>query len=569
MERQEIWWRAGGPASLLARIVRAVGRGERVVCVEAPDPRPRGFADALDGELRRELSLSCRRLDFSDASQRESLPHLIAERLDVAAAEIASVDDFADHRDLADTVVVVDGVDRQELRRWGLFLRALNAKSGGPILGPVLIVWIPIGLTKAARKELCGRANAISTMGSISRYDTIAYLSQLGMRAYPDLRARVGQAVMIDVAAWSRDLLDDMLSWEVDDQIAPFVSLEKLGELNALRYPSFENGLVDLWDDEPTAHAAAAMRHGLKNHVRRRVWAAQAGVLLPFTYRILQSFVHRYRDTLDRNVSPQNPYVKDYNGRQVTVTDPRKLEFYDVSTFIGRLMPAREKELLKITRWARHETAHRNVISPDDIETLSDHYEANRDVLEGDIPGWDWPRCGQELTLTIGPPAAGKSRWASRLGIAVVSSDEIRKELGGEMVFNADQATVFREVRDRARKHLAQGDCVVVDAMNLESAHRARQISIMPRDLPIRYAVIGRPLEDKQRDAKWRAEKGLVEKYHGPFRECLEMALGADGLDGIEVIDLRNGSETKDPSLNDVDSSLSAISPKTKTAVPQ
>ena len=149
---------------------------------------------------------------------------------------------------------------------------------------------------------------------------------------------------MTDVAAWSRDLLDHMLVWQVVDQIAPFVSLEKLGERNALPYPSLENGLVDLWDDEPTAHAAAAMRHGLHNHVRRRVWAAQAGVLLPFTYRILQSFMHRYRDALDHSVSPEKPYVKDYNGRLVKITDPRKLEFYDVSKLIGHLMPDREQK---------------------------------------------------------------------------------------------------------------------------------------------------------------------------------------------------------------------------------
>lgn len=84
---------------------------------------------------------------------------------------------------------------------------------------------------------------------------------------------------------------------------------------------------------------------------------------------------------------------------------------------------------------------------------------------------------------------------------------------------------------------LAQGDNVVIDAMNLELAHRMRQISIMPRDLLVRYVVIDRPLESKQRDAGWRAEKGIVERYHGRFQECVAGALDADGLDGIEVIE--------------------------------
>ena len=93
---------------------------------------------------------------------------------------------------------------------------------------------------------------------TVSRFDTIAYLSQLGMRANSDLSLAGRQTVMIDVAACSRDLLDEMFTWEVADQIAPFVLLEQLGDRLALPFPSFENGLVDLWDDEPAAHAAAA-----------------------------------------------------------------------------------------------------------------------------------------------------------------------------------------------------------------------------------------------------------------------------------------------------------------------
>lgn len=543
MEREQIWWRAGGPAGLLAKISRAVGQTARVVCIVTPNPYPKGFIDALKDELRRTLSLNSHHLDFSRDNQRGSLSHLVADRLDVPATEITSIADLVDHPNLADTVAIIDGIDHKELRRWALFLRAVSARSGGPLLGPILIVLLPTGLTKAERKELCATAPVISMTGAISRYDTAAYLSQIGMRADPNLMSRVGLFSMIDVAAWSRDLLDQMLGWKVADQIAPSVPLEKLGGHYSLPYPSFENGLVDLWDDEPAAHAAAAMIHGLSKHVTRRVWAAQTRILMPFTYRILQSFVLRYLDTLQRSVSIDNPYVKKYNDREIRIIDPRRLEFYDVAELTSHVMPDREQNLLKIARWTRHETAHRNVITPARIEELSDHYEANLDILEGDVPGWDWPRCGQELTLTIGPPAAGKSHWAQQQGLPVVSSDEIRKELAGTLEFDADQAIVFREVRDRARKHLAQGESVIINSMNLQPEHPLRQTSVMPRDLDVHYVIIDRPLAEKQRDAGWRAEKGLVEKYHKQFQECVTFALDADHFDKIEVSDLRHLGE--------------------------
>jgi hypothetical protein len=310
---------------------------------------------------------------------------MIAERLEIPATEIACLDDFANHPDLSDIAIVVDGIDPKVLRRWALFLRALSGKSGSPLLGPILIVLLPPGLAKIDRRELCGRAPVISTMGIVSRLDSAAYLSQLGVRAPPDLLSRVGQSVMIDVAAWSRDLIDQIVGWDVADQVAPFVPLEKLGQLKDLPYPSFENGLVDLWDDEPTAHAAAVMVHGLSNHLRRRVWTAQARVLLPFTYRILQSFVLRYNDTLQSSVSPQKPYIKIYNGREIRINDPQKLEFYDISELVSHLMPDRERALLRSAQWTRHAMAHRDVITPHMIESLSDQYEANRDILDSSL----------------------------------------------------------------------------------------------------------------------------------------------------------------------------------------
>lgn len=77
--------------------------------------------------------------------------------------------------------------------------------------------------------------------------------------------------------------------------------------------------------------------------------------------------------------------------------------------------------------------------------------------------------------------------------------------------------------------------------MHIEPEHRLRQISIAPPDIGIRYVIIDRPLADKLRDAGWRTEKGLVEKYHRLFPERVAAVLKGDGKPQIQVLDLRPG----------------------------
>jgi predicted kinase len=540
MDPLSAWWSLAGPSKFVAKIVKAVTDHRRVICITVPFPRPTGLVQAMKEQLLRDLSLECATLDLSGYDQSRSVAHILAEYLEVPAAEIGSVSDFASHPKLVDQVAIVDGIDKKNLRRWGLFFRHLQSEnSGDAIVGPIVIALIPIGLTKEEVSELCGPARLFSSLGTVDRYDTTAYASALGLRPGSDLSARVGHAVMLDVAAWSRDLLESMMRWETGDQIDPMALLVRAAEASTYSYPSWENALVDLWDDEPVAHAVAAVKFGLHEHIRRRIWAAQASVLLPFTHRILRSLIARYHDVRSRTVSAAHPYVKRYNDREFVITDPYKLEFYDFKELTKNHLSPVEHALIKITSWARNAVAHCDVIPPGQIELLSDHYESNRDILDGDIPGWNWPRCGQTMILTVGPSGAGKSRWCEAQGIEIVSSDEIRSRISPDLEVAGNQAGIFRQVRTNSSRILASGRDVIVDAMHVEAQHRRRQSSVAPPDVRIRYVIIDRPLAEKVRDAGWRKEKGLVEKYDGAFSAQVEAALKGDNRPGVEIIDTR------------------------------
>lgn len=58
---------------------------------------------------------------------------------------------------------------------------------------------------------------------------------------------------------------------------------------------------------------------------------------------------------------------------------------------------------------------------------------------------------------------------------------------------------------------------------------------------PVRYMVINRPMEEKRRDAEWRAKLpfDLLEKHEQTFRSQLADILAGDNLPNVTVVDLR------------------------------
>jgi AAA domain len=203
------------------------------------------------------------------------------------------------------------------------------------------------------------------------------------------------------------------------------------------------------------------------------------------------------------------------------------------------LLSPNEASLLSQAGWIRNKVAHFDLIDPEAVSRCSDFYEATIGDIDFDIPGWNWPRCGQSMTLTVGPSGAGKSTWSAAQGIEAISSDEIRKERSPDGEVPGAQSEIFHEVRLRSAKVLGDGRSVIVDAMHIEPDDRLRQLAIAPADVPKKYALIDRPLADKQRDGGWRGQKGLVDKYHRLFADHAGAALAGDGRGDVEVIDLR------------------------------
>jgi hypothetical protein len=76
------------------------------------------------------------------------------------------------------------------------------------------------------------------------------------------------------------------------------------------------------------------------------------------------------------------------NEREIVKTQLGELEFFDIIQLLDGVLSPGEKDLIKVARHARDCGAHMKPLSCMLARRLQEHFEANLDNIEGEIPGW-------------------------------------------------------------------------------------------------------------------------------------------------------------------------------------
>ena len=471
--------------------------------------------------------------------------HWLASLASPVTTAIRSVAGFLDDPELADAAFVVHGVRRADWRAWAGFLRLLRSERARTprIASPLVAFAPPEGVPWQDVKAATGTRES-RWQGRVSRLDTeIAVATALGWPAASDVAAAAAVACAVEVAGWDLRMVGALAGMDEAQLLNPLAALESDAARLPEAVPSWDNGLVDLWDGEPHEHTLSLLRSGRRDAAARRVWQAQSRVLFPFLAHAKSAVVRRYRDA----VMLDGPLVKEFHTTTRTITDPEKFEFWDIHARLRGRVPRRDETFVRLCHKLRTHLAHFDPAPAEFVVNLSRFWDENAHRYGDEWPGWDWPRCGQKLVLLVGPSGAGKSTWARANcdHADIVSSDAIREEMFGPMVAG-DQEAVFERVRAEAARRLSAGRSAIIDATNLRAHDRLANALLAPPDIEVEYVVVDRPLEEKLADAGWRASRpGLIEAHAAAFEQDLDRILTGDGLPNVRVTNLRHATMVK------------------------
>ncbi len=191
----------------------------------------------------------------------------------------------------------------------------------------------------------------------------------------------------------------------------------------------------------------------------------------------------------------------------------------------------------------------------DDRQGVVDMWRSNGITCFQTAPG-DWdnkpPVSPGTLHMMVGPSGSGKSTFAADQfpASAIVSSDALRAEINNGVIRDQSKnGQVFSALRAMVKARVENGLDVVADATNLRNRDRRTLRDAVPRTCHIIYHIIDRPMDEKVRDAGWRAdvvikEQSLIEYHDNIFRSNLKDILAGDGDPRVDVEDHRDATAT-------------------------
>lgn len=155
------------------------------------------------------------------------------------------------------------------------------------------------------------------------------------------------------------------------------------------------------------------------------------------------------------------------------------------------------------------------------------------------------------LTVLVGLPASGKSYFSEELskqtGAEVFSSDELRKEMYGDVNDQKHNAKVFHELHKRIKECLRSGKDAVYDATNIKSKTRRGFLRELGNiDCYKKCAIMATPYEqclENNRNRERKVPEFVIEKmyrsWNTPFWfegwDFIELKYWADSKRSIDA----------------------------------
>ena len=153
-----------------------------------------------------------------------------------------------------------------------------------------------------------------------------------------------------------------------------------------------------------------------------------------------------------------------------------------------------------------------------------------------------------ELILVIGIPGSGKTTWIKKFNqkhynkYHVVSMDDIRRELTGNVSDQTQNAKVVWMAKNATKRFLENGESVIFDALNVDSSYRKDLLSELPKNIILKAKILYvDPQEAKRRIRRdiltGKDRANVPYDYIDNMQKKFEHTLSVIEDEGFEFID--------------------------------
>ena len=351
------FWGLRGPSSFVDQIEHAVRDGYNVIarfpCRTPPE---------LEREIRERLH-SLFEWTTIDASSGESEPVDLLRRQvcpEVSALRAASMSELADTAAFQGRLIWLDKIARRDWSRWsGALLAYAEACRNVDLLSRTIFVVMLTG--EAVTDESPEEAALVRRdfRGVVDSLDLFVFALWNAPASIHDRehRAMFAQTVA-QLAQWDYFLADLLLSLSLEEALYPTNTLREYARNQGWTADTpwrWELGTVDGQDEQPVVHSALLAVSGDSRQVRQRVWAAQAGVLLPLIEERRVQLIPYCRRYLKLPVEIEGQWVND----------PLDIEVGQLARHLERTeTPPMVRKQVRRLRDARNMLAHMEPLDP-------------------------------------------------------------------------------------------------------------------------------------------------------------------------------------------------------------
>ena len=324
------------------------------VIARFPGAIPLGFEDAVTAPLENYLSIGKVRATAAP------LEDLCVQFAAGGPAHVRTIQELCKDRSFGGRLVWVDGLSVSNWTVWRAFLvHYAQVSRSMPLAGRTLF-FAP--LTGASSNDLPASDVALATC----EWDGVPDELDLVLFANERLRESVGSAVLrtllttivARVASWDFDSAARMLMGDRRNILDPVESLREIAHAKDWTHETPVSWELGTASKTGVAHPARAALDDPPREIERRIWSAQASVLLPW----FETLRHQIIEANSRDVQRQ------MHQAGIKHDDPYDLELGDLASIFGRRgAGGRIRERLRKLQAARNALAHLQPLAPDRV----------------------------------------------------------------------------------------------------------------------------------------------------------------------------------------------------------